>query len=156
MISSGFVAALGAFGFLTPCRTHPVRVGGRKLLCLDAPLRYRARDGRVFEVPTGFLSDGASVPRLIPGLVRLAFGGFIDTLSAAILHDWLYQTGRVPRGDADALFWEALREDGEGAAGAWTMWAGVRLGGWWPWWKSRRQQARTHSALLDGAGAVAP
>ncbi len=106
-------------------------------LKLDRPLLYISLSGRIFEVPAGFITDLASVPRFLPGLVQALFRGPLQTASAAILHDWLYEQGRVPRSEADALFWEALRAEGERPVGAWVMWAGVRLGGWFRWRQAR-------------------
>lgn len=97
---------------------------------LDAPLVYRSESGESFVVPAGFRTDLASVPRGVPGLVRLLFRGPLQTAHAAILHDWLYSRGEVSRFEADRLFWEALRATGESRVGAWLMWAGVRGFGW--------------------------
>lgn len=100
---------------------------------LDAPLVYIDASGKEWQVPKGFTTDLASVPRVVPGIVRLLFRGPLQTAHAAILHDWLYNARKVSRREADALFWEALRATGESAVGAWLMWAGVRAGGWWRW-----------------------
>ncbi len=102
---------------------------------LDHELVYIDAKGRRFMVPKGFVTDLASVPRLVPGIVRVLFRGPLQTAHAAILHDWLYKTKAMSRRKADALFYEALRATKEGRAGAWLMWAGVRLGGWVPWSK---------------------
>lgn len=116
--------------FLTSPDVHWLEDGS---LELDAPLVYLDAAGNRWEVPTGFTTDLASVPRLVPGVVRLFFRGPLQTARAAILHDWLYQSKTVSRRQADALFFEALRATGESRAGAWMMWLGVRSGGWWAW-----------------------
>lgn len=83
----------------------------------------------VIEVPAGFVTDLASVPRLARPFLD------INGRSAkpAVLHDWLYTSQTMPRGDADALFLEALRAEGVRLAGPWIYWAGVRVGGWVAW-----------------------
>jgi hypothetical protein len=116
--------------FITSPDVH-WRMDGR--LELDAPLIYVDSKGQVWDVPAGFATDLASVPRLVPGIVRVFFRGELQTAHAAILHDALYHFQDVSRSEADALFYEALRATGETRVGAWLMWAGVRLGGWLPW-----------------------
>ncbi len=100
---------------------------------LDAPLLYVDAAGRLWVVPKGFRTDLASVPRAVPGVLRLFFRGPLQTAWAAILHDWLYRMKEVARRIADAMFYEALRATGESTVGAWMMWLGVRSGGWWAW-----------------------
>jgi len=65
---------------------------------LLAPLRYQSAVlGTLIEVPTGFLTDFASVPRL--PLAYLLAG---DTAhEAAVIHDFLYQRQAVEDIDAD-------------------------------------------------------
>ncbi|PVZ19909.1 MULTISPECIES: DUF1353 domain-containing protein [unclassified Pseudomonas] len=51
-------------------------------------------------------------------------------MRAAILHDWLYSQGQLPRRQCDALFYRALtRGDGTADWRAVIFWLGVRLGG---------------------------
>lgn len=102
-------------------------------LQLDAPLTYTANSGTIFTVPEGFTTDLASVPSIVPGVIRVLFRGPLQTAMAAILHDYLYETGLVSRKTADDLFYEALRATGEGRIGAFLMWSGVRAGGWFVW-----------------------
>jgi hypothetical protein len=82
--------------------------------------------GCVIEVPKGFRTDFASVPRMIGAY--LMFGG--KGKRAAVIHDWLYSGGlAVTREQADAVFKEALRVSGYSAFTIWMMHAGVRVGG---------------------------
>jgi hypothetical protein len=48
---------------------------------------------------------------------------------AAVVHDYLYSAGLVPRDMADAVLREASQATGVPAWRRWLMWAGVRLGG---------------------------
>jgi hypothetical protein len=94
--------------------------------CLLSDLVYCSERDGAFIVPEGYLTDFASVPRL-PVVYWLAG----DTAhEAAVLHDWLYTSGRVTRGKADALFREASAASGVPWWRRWLMWAGVRVGGW--------------------------
>ena len=68
---------------------------GRTCFQLTRPLVLNGR-----RVPKGFITDGASVPRIFWPV----FPPFGPWLKAAILHDWLYATGKVSRKEADRLF----------------------------------------------------
>lgn len=79
-------------------------------------------------VPKGTITDFATVPRFLQGLIS-------DTglwLLAAILHDWLcttgITTGAVTSRDADGIFRRIMREHGVSFILRWLIWTGVRLG----------------------------
>lgn len=104
---------------------------------LEAPLVYFSDSLlRAFHVPTGFITDFASVPRL--PLAYLLAGGKAN--AAAVIHDWLYSTHKVDRKTADAVFREAIVAEGYSRFTAWLMWSGVRLGGWAAWDKPNLKQ----------------
>ncbi len=81
--------------------------------------------GRKVRVPPGFKTDFASVPRL--PLTYLLFGGVGD--AAAVIHDYLYTMGNVPRKVCDEVFAEALAASDVPAWRRGPMWLGVRLFG---------------------------
>ncbi|MEY2689723.1 MAG: hypothetical protein RL375_3922 [Pseudomonadota bacterium] len=91
----------------------------------EAPLAERC--AVCHEVPAGFETDFASIPRLFWTLVGHPAGRYAQ---AAVLHDYLYRTGAVPRREADRTFREAMDVLGVPAWQRWVMWAGVRVGGW--------------------------
>ena len=126
---------------------------GRDLFVLGAPFRYRTGAGRLVTVPAGFETDFASVPRLLRAIIDPTK---LESAWAAVVHDYLYQqgpdapyrleeTGESARGfsrsEADDIFHEALRLLGIDPFDAWTMWAGVRAGGWATWRRYRERQA---------------
>ena len=74
---------------------------------LMAPLVYYTVDWAI-EVPSGFLTDLASIPRVFWPLVPV--NG--RHRAAAILHDYLYVTQPCTRAEADALFLEAMHAGG--------------------------------------------
>lgn len=84
-------------------------------------VRYEGRDQQ-FEIPAGFFTDFATVPRLVVWLVP-RYGSYTR---AAILHDWLIVSKAVPRHQADGIFRRVLRELGVSLVRRWFMWAGVR------------------------------
>lgn len=59
----------------------------------------------IIAVPVGFITDFASVPR-IP-LVYALTGN--TSHRAAVVHDYLYHKGEIPRETADKVFLEAMK-----------------------------------------------
>ncbi len=88
-------------------------------------------------IPAGFETDGASVPRLL-WVFFPPFGGDYD--EAAVLHDYLYRTWFMclERVVADAILIEAMKVCGTSAVARWSIFLGVRLGGWVTYWRYRR------------------
>jgi hypothetical protein len=88
---------------------------------------YLGRHGDYF-VPPGYLTDFASVPRLLWPVVP-PYGTYTD---AAIVHDWLITDGLgkgavdITPAEVDAEFRRAMGALGVGAVRRWVMWAGVR------------------------------
>jgi Protein of unknown function (DUF1353) len=81
--------------------------------------------GRI-TVPAGFITDLASIPRLLRGVLNI--NG--KSRRAAVLHDWLYCSKLFPREIADRIFYEALVAEGMNKGLARVYWSGVRSGGW--------------------------
>lgn len=103
------------------------------------PICY-AGDTDRFLVPDGYVTDFASVPRIVSWLIP-TYGRYT---APAILHDYLITDampcGRVTSNDTDGLFRRAMRELGVPPVKRWLMWTGVRWGalfnarrraGWW-------------------------
>lgn len=80
-------------------------------------------------VPAGFVTDLASIPRLLRGILHQ--NGL--SRAPAVLHDFLYATQIMTRAEADAVFREALKAEGMGWLGRFLYWGGVRVGGWVAW-----------------------
>lgn len=110
--------------FRTPLQL--MRTGSHRWT-LTANLVY---DGEwdTFVVPTGFVTDFATVPRIVQWLVP-TYGKY--TL-AAVLHDWLctvgIETKAISSTDADGIFRRVMRELDVPWLQRWLMWAGVRWG----------------------------
>jgi len=93
---------------------------------LFAPLVFDSKvAGRVITVPAGFPTDLASTPR-IP-IIYEACGNI--AVRAAVVHDYLYSSGRESRAVADAVLREAAEVTGVSWWQRWAMWVGVRIGG---------------------------
>ncbi len=89
--------------------------------------------GRSVEVPSGFESDGASVPRffwrsVFPPGDQKAFRG-------AVAHDWLYRAHlpKWTRREADQMFYDTMIADEVPRICAFLAWLGVRLFGAIAW-----------------------
>ena len=85
--------------------------------------------GKTLIIPSGFKSDGASVPRFF---WRIVFPpGDSRALRAAFAHDYIYRTHpeNWKRKEADKMFYDLLREDGIGLFPALRAYWGVRLFG---------------------------
>ncbi len=94
-------------------------------------------------VPRGFVTDGASVPRLLWRVCGHPMEA--PAVAAAVMHDWDYAAGKVPRADADRRFRENLALCGVGFARRWLFWLAVRLFG-------RRRYARPARPPAHGDG----
>ena len=90
----------------------------------DAPICVRCR--ACITVPDGTRTDFASIPRPLWSLIGHPAGRYAQ---AAVLHDYLYRSGRLPRARCDALFLEAMEVLGVPWLQRCLMWAGVRVGG---------------------------
>lgn len=97
----------------------------RKTWRLLAPFSYVDPDNGRVEVPAGFVTDFASVPRWPLTFALMGQYGH----AAAVLHDWLYWTGSLGRQAADRVFLNALRSSGIARWRSYLMFAGVRIGG---------------------------
>lgn len=81
---------------------------------------------RVIEVPEGFVTDFASIPRVLWNLYPPTgvYG------KAAVIHDYLYRTAYyATREQADAVLLEAMIDLGVGPRTRWLIYHGVRIGG---------------------------
>jgi hypothetical protein len=127
---------------------------------LLAPLIWQGTKGQSFTVPTGFVTDFATVPRILHWKVS-PYGPYTR---AAVLHDWLLdelakwwreygEGGPDERGnpdmainlppansrDVDGIFRRAMEDLGVRWDRRWVMWAAVR---WGALFNSRRAYGR--------------
>ena len=93
------------------------------------PLIVDTRKGRI-EVPTGFLSDGASIPWAARCLAGDPFS--FEYLHAAIIHDALYRQGFldfITRKEADLIFRDLMWNTKTPKWKVYPFYAAVRTGG---------------------------
>ena len=103
---------------------------------LDAPLSYESDILGKIDVPKGFETDLASVPR-----VPIAYMLFGDRAHReAVLHDYLYRLDAIPSAtysQANKVFLEAMEVRGKSFFVRWAMYLGVVAGGWTAYHKKR-------------------
>ena len=108
--------------FITSLDVELVGEGRWRLL---SPLIFQSELVGIIAVPAGFVTDFASVPRL--PLAYLIAG---DTAhAAAVVHDYLYETGTGTKADADRVFLEAMEAIGEDRWRRTLMYWAVRIFG---------------------------
>jgi hypothetical protein len=110
--------------FLTDLLIRPLEEDGKWVLM--APLKYQSKIFKgIIEVPEGFETDLASVPR-VP-IAYTAFGNRAHR--EAVVHDYLYQKHLVGKAKADRIFLEAMKVRKKPLWVRWSMYMGVVLGG---------------------------
>jgi Protein of unknown function (DUF1353) len=117
-----------------PREVHLVRLSDKKLWRVGEHFECGLKDGSRVSVPTGFITDLTSIPKL--PIVFLFLAG--RAVVAGVVHDFLYSQGGLSRARADDVFYELLRAEGLGRVSSGSMWLGVRVGGWHPWRRHRR------------------
>ena len=93
----------------------------------------------VIRVPAGFKTDLASIPQFLWSVLPPV--GRYDR--AAVVHDYLYRFNGCTRKEADDVLFEAMAVLGVRATQRWTIYAGVRAGGWLPWKNYREGKPET-------------
>lgn len=90
----------------------------------------------IIKVPKGFVTDFASVPRIIWPIISP-----VDThAKAAVVHDYCYSTALYSRKRSDQIFLEALTVLKVSYLKRMIMYRSVRMIGWYPWRNHRKQK----------------
>ena len=76
-------------------------------------------------VPKGFLTNGASVPKYIRGIISPTGNLF----RAAVVHDYLYATHQLSRRKSDRVFKKIVYDDTQNRLLAYTSYLGIRAVG---------------------------
>jgi hypothetical protein len=85
--------------------------------------------GEKIEVPMGTVTDFGSIPKPLWGIIS-PIG---NATRAFVLHDFLYQVQTYTRFKSDNILLEAMGVLGVNWLKRWTIYLGVRAGGWIPW-----------------------
>ncbi len=110
---------------------------------LTTDFRYIDPVEGIIRCKKGLEIDGASFGRAFSVL----FGDQHDYDIPATPHDQLYEDNRVAgqyltRRQCDKVFYRAMQYAGFSPFLAFVFYIGVLLGGWWPWWRNRRRDAK--------------
>lgn len=98
---------------------------------LIEPFGYKDSKGVDWDVPAGYVSDGASIPWSLWSFVGGPYDG--PYRDAAILHDYFCEKKDRKWEDVHAMFLEAALKRGVSESTAQTMYAGILYGGpRWP------------------------
>jgi len=94
---------------------------------LETAFIYRANNGQDIEIPEGFITDFASIPRLFWNILP-PWGKYGK---AAVLHDWVYRKHLYPRNVCDKLLREAMTQIKTPKWQRIVIYYAVRGFGWW-------------------------
>ncbi len=99
---------------------------GSALLEMTNDFRFHSSRGTI-TVPQGFITDGASIPRIFWNILS-PYGEYFP---AALIHDFLYSSRRtvITRATADAIFLEGMEVVGVPWLKRQTIYRAVRLFG---------------------------
>lgn len=111
---------------------------GRFLLI--RPFVYNSEMLGEIEVPVGFVSDGASIPRMAWPFVGSPWSG--RYAEAAVIHDYLYDEQDYERVDCDKTFLEAMEVLKVPRWKRRTIYRSVRMFGWIPWNKHAKRRKK--------------
>ena len=125
--------------FLTPLKVMPLPDGRTWELCEGfSYYTGNAASDFLISVPAGFVTDFASVPRILWWLLP-PWGRYGK---AAVIHDWLYKSKPWSRRRCDSIFLEGMKVLGVSWATRTTMYGAVRAFGWLPWGKTKAAPER--------------
>ena len=116
---------------------------------LSRPIGWKPNPDQVgrqeaVEVPTGFVTDFASIPRVFWSVLRPDG----EYTYPAIIHDFLYWTQQRPREAADEIFKFAMRDFDIGWGQIATIYNAVRLGGASAWDTNAKLRAQGEKRIL--------
>ena len=121
---------MGAFNTdYVDVRIYRYKKSGNIMAETLASLTYTTDDNVELEVPAGFETNFASVPKIFWNL----FPPIDKYTNASVLHDWLYAGNGANLGysrkQCDKLFYQCVKESGIRAFPAWIMYISVRAFG---------------------------
>lgn len=108
---------------------------------------WKPKSGCAVIVPAGYVTDRFSLPGMIQGFQPKQE----KWLMPALVHDWLYDVGLIPRSKADSIFSQAMRASGTRWWHRYGAFVGVRVRGGGGFGKPTAiNQKLTDRARVDG------
>lgn len=115
--------------------------GGRRFILRDDFRIIIPEEGIDVTVPSGFITDFNSVPRIL-----WAWFAPWECPEAGVVHDYLYQFPfDLSRSDIDTIHRKIMIFQQERSSKARMAWLGIRAGGWKPWNKYRKREGDTEN-----------
>ena len=104
-------------------------------------LGYRIR------VKKGFDFNGASIPQALWSVYGNPLSGKFRI--AALVHDALYASQKLPREVADAIFLDLMKQHEVGYMKRQTMYYAVRSAGWYVWRRNTKEEIETYKEFIN-------
>lgn len=102
---------------------------------LIAPFIYHSKIGGTIEIPIGFWTDGASIPKIFRPIIGSPWSNKYP--EAALPHDYLYFVKIFTRKKSDKIFREAMKILGVPWWKRGIMYRAVRMFAWLCWRKRK-------------------
>lgn len=102
-----------------------------------ADFRYNSPMVGTITVPKGFVTDGASIPSILWGVIGSPWSG--NYPEAAVIHDYVYRKQEFTRAICDKIFLEAMSILGVSLLKRRLMFRALRIFGWLAW-KNKRSK----------------
>lgn len=128
---------MSAFQFISTLDLQEYMLNGLSVpneWVVDQPLISLLPDGEKLIVPRGYITDLASIPRLL----RSSFNINGPLRAPAVTHDWLYSSQRFTRAQSDLIFLQAMESRGMGRVERYAIYSAVRCFGW-AYWNKREK-----------------
>lgn len=106
-----------------------LRAGRRPKVRLNEPLTVRLQNGDWLTVPAGFVTDLASTPMVIWWILP----PWDEYARAAVVHDYLFQTGKYGWAFSNRAMLHLMKEDGVDRWKRQLVYRGLQVGSWLIW-----------------------
>ena len=103
--------------------------------------------GYKITVKKGFDFDGASIPKALWSVYGNPLSGKFRI--AALVHDALYASQKLPREVADAIFLDLMKQHEVGYMKRQTMYYAVRSAGWYAWRGHEESEVKKYKEFIN-------
>ena len=103
--------------------------------------------GYKITVKKGFDFDGASIPQSLWSVYGNPLSGKFRI--AALVHDALYASHKLPRELADAIFLDLMKQHDVGYLKRQTMYYAVRSAGWYSWKQLTKEENEEYKEFIN-------
>ena len=103
--------------------------------------------GYKITVKKGFDFNGASIPQALWSVYGNPLSGKFRI--AALVHDALYASQKLPREVADAIFLDLMKQHEVGYMKRQTMYYAVRSAGWYVWRRNTKEEIEKYKEFIN-------